>query len=55
LIGTSRRSAVYRLIKGHFQRRLESLLPAEIPVQVLTPVGNSEPLQPIPLGLASGA
>jgi hypothetical protein len=35
LIGTSRRGTVYHLIKGHFQRRLEALLPPEIPVQVI--------------------
>jgi amino acid transporter len=35
LIGTSRRGALHHLIKGSFQRRLESLLPMEIPVQVL--------------------
>ena len=37
LIGTSRQGALYHLIKGHFQRRLESLLPPEIPVQVISP------------------
>ena len=37
LIGTSRKGAVYHLIKGHFQRRLESLLPADIPVDVISP------------------
>ena len=37
LIGTSRQGALYHLIKGRFQTRLESLLPAEIPVQVITP------------------
>jgi amino acid transporter len=37
LIGSSRQGAVYHLIKGHFQRRLESLLPPEIKVQVLGP------------------
>ena len=36
LIGTSRQGALYHLIKGHFQRRLESLLPPEIPVQVIS-------------------
>ena len=36
LIGTSRRGAVYQLIKGSFQEKLEALLePADIPVQVL--------------------
>jgi len=37
LIGTSRQGALYHLIKGKFQERLESLLPPEIPVQVITP------------------
>jgi amino acid transporter len=37
LIGTSRQGALYHLIKGHFQRRLETLLPPEIPVQVIAP------------------
>src|SRR4051794_250436 len=37
LIGTSRQGALYHLIKGKFQARLESLLPPEIPVQVITP------------------
>jgi nucleotide-binding universal stress UspA family protein len=35
LIGTSRRGALHHVLKGSFQRRLESLLPPEIPVQVL--------------------
>ena len=35
LIGSSRRGAVYHMIKGHFQKRLEQVLPPEIPVQVL--------------------
>jgi hypothetical protein len=37
LIGTSRQGALYHLIKGTFQRRLEALLPPEIPVRVLAP------------------
>ena len=37
LIGTSRRGALYHLIRGHFQQRLESLLPPEIPVEVVAP------------------
>ena len=36
LIGSSRRGAIHQMIKGSFQRRLESLLPPEIPVEVLT-------------------
>ena len=43
LIGTSRQGALYHLIKGHFQKRLESLLPAEIPVQVVAPTASSPP------------
>jgi amino acid transporter len=35
LIGTSRQGALYHLIKGHFQRRLEAILPPEINVEVL--------------------
>ena len=41
LIGSSRQGALYHLIKGHFQRRLEELLPPEIPVQVITPSEQS--------------
>jgi amino acid transporter len=37
LIGTSRKGAVYHLIKGHFQRRLETLLPPDVTVQVISP------------------
>src|SRR5207302_4749940 len=37
LIGTSRQGALYHLIKGHFQRRLEGLLPPDIPVHVIAP------------------
>jgi len=37
LIGSSRRGALHHLIKGSFQRRLESLLPPEIEVDVLSP------------------
>ena len=36
-IGTSRQGALYHLIKGHFQQRLEGLLPAEVPVEVIAP------------------
>ena len=36
LIGTSRRGAFHRLVKGSFQKKLESLLPSDIPVQVLS-------------------
>jgi amino acid transporter len=37
LIGTSRRGAIHTMIKGSFQRRLEILLPPDIPVMVLSP------------------
>jgi amino acid transporter len=35
LLGTSRRGAIHKIIKGSFQRKLESLLPPDIPVQVM--------------------
>ena len=37
LLGTSRKGALYHLIKGHFQRRLEAMLPPEVQVQVISP------------------
>jgi hypothetical protein len=37
LIGTSRKGALYHLIKGRFQEHLESLLPPDTPVQVISP------------------
>jgi amino acid transporter len=37
LIGTSRRGAFYRLVKGEFQKRLEEMLPPETTVKVLSP------------------
>jgi amino acid transporter len=36
LIGSSRRGVVHQIIKGSFQRRLESLLPPDIPVRVIS-------------------
>ena len=44
LIGTSRNGALYHLIKGHFQQRLEAILPPEIKVQVLAPAEEAEPV-----------
>ena len=44
LIGTSRQGALYHLIKGRFQARLETLLPPEIPVQIVT--SDDEPGHP---------
>jgi amino acid transporter len=35
LIGSSRRGTLHKLIKGSFEQNLESLLPPEIPVQVI--------------------
>jgi amino acid transporter len=46
LIGSSRRGSLHQLIKGSFQRKLEALLPPEIPVQVLS-------LQPVPAETAT--
>lgn len=37
LLGTSRKGALYHLIKGHFQRRMETILPPEVQVQVISP------------------
>jgi amino acid transporter len=47
-LGTSRRGGLYHLLKGHFQQRLESILPPEIPVEVLSPdvAESSEPSEP---------
>jgi amino acid transporter/nucleotide-binding universal stress UspA family protein len=36
LIGSSRRGAIHHLIKGSFQRKLESLLPPEVKVMVVS-------------------
>jgi hypothetical protein len=46
LIGSSRQGALYHLIKGTFHRRIESLLPPEIPVQVIAHSGTEEVNQP---------
>lgn len=45
LIGSSRQGALYHLIKGTFQRRLESILPPEIPVEVISPQEAAEATQ----------
>ena len=42
LIGSSRHGALYHMIKGHFQRRLEAILPPEIPVEVIRPDPHPE-------------
>jgi amino acid transporter len=41
LIGTSRRGAFHKLVKGSFQKKLESLLPPEIEVVVLSAPANA--------------
>jgi K+-sensing histidine kinase KdpD len=46
MIGTSRKGALYHLVKGHFQNRLESLLPPDVPVEVIAP----ESADPLPAG-----
>ena len=48
LIGTSRKGALYHLIKGHFQTRLESVLPPDIKVQVLHPEDHPASHNPPP-------
>ncbi|HEY1684871.1 MAG TPA: amino acid permease [Tepidisphaeraceae bacterium] len=42
LIGSSRRGAIHHLIKGHFQRRVETLLPPEITVSIITAEAPTE-------------
>jgi len=37
IIGTSRRGALHQLIKGSFQNKIEDLLGADVPVQVVAP------------------
>jgi amino acid transporter len=49
LIGSSRRSTVYELIKGSFQQKLESLLPEDIKVVVIHP----ETTEPHPSALVT--
>jgi K+-sensing histidine kinase KdpD len=35
LLGSSRRGAIHRIIKGSFHQKLESLLPEDIPVEIV--------------------
>jgi len=44
LIGTSRQGALYHLIKGHFQERLEAMLPEDVKVTVISP--EATPVHP---------
>jgi amino acid transporter len=54
LIGSSRKGILYHLIKGHFQRQLESLLPPEIPVQVVNSESTvASPAEPKPAEAAT--
>ena len=50
LIGSSRRGTLHKMIKGSFQTRLESLLPPEIPVEVIQ---ATEPTAPPPAAAAA--
>jgi amino acid transporter len=43
LIGTSRQGALYHMVKGYFQRRLESMLPTDVTVNVLSPESSESP------------
>jgi amino acid transporter len=47
LIGSSRHGALYHLVKGRFQERLEGILPPDIKVDVVQPGPVSEPLSPV--------
>jgi amino acid transporter len=44
LLGSSRRGAIHKIIKGSFQRHLESLLPPDIPVQIVEVRNEPQPL-----------
>jgi amino acid transporter len=44
LLGSSRRGAIHKIIKGSFQRHLESLLPPDIPVQIVEVRAEPQPL-----------
>jgi amino acid transporter len=50
LIGSSRHGALYHLVKGRFQERLEAILPPEIPVQVVFPEDPAAVNQPVNVG-----
>ena len=51
LIGTSRQGVFYHLVKGHFQQRLESLLPPDIMVKVIAPSGSTDTHAHVPAPL----
>lgn len=48
VIGSSRRGAIHHLIKGSFQRRIESLLPPEVKVIVVSPPEHVQPHDALP-------
>jgi amino acid transporter/nucleotide-binding universal stress UspA family protein len=48
LIGSSRRGTLHQLIKGSFQRKLEALLPPEIPVEVISIKEEPSPTPEVP-------
>ena len=54
LIGTGRKGLLYQLIKGPFQRRLEAILPPDIPVQVIAPLEPAPASAPEPTTAADG-
>lgn len=57
LIGTSRNGALYHMIKGHFQGRLEALLPPDMKVEVIGAdgrVAGQSPASPVRAGAGSG-
>ena len=55
LIGTSRQGAIFHFIKGHFQRRLEALLPPDIPVQVISADAGASAAPPPPAAPGAAA
>jgi hypothetical protein len=49
-IGTSRKGALYHLVKGHFHSRLEALLPPDVHVEVISaevPETIAQPTEPL--------
>jgi hypothetical protein len=50
LIGTSRKGPLYHLIKGGFQQHLETLLPPDVAVEVISPDAAEDAPAPAPGG-----
>lgn len=46
LLGSSRRGAIHLIIKGSFQRKLEGLLPPDIPVRIVDAAPHTTPAAP---------